>query len=101
MLLDSTSVHPYGAFWLDVADKGIKALAVIIGGIWTYINFIRSRTFKRKLEPSVSGEIFEKDGNYYILVSKRLKNVGQAQYTIRQKGTALEADTLNPDGRKN
>lgn len=99
MLLDSTSVHPYGAFWLDFADKAIKALAVIVAGIWTYINFIRSRTFMKKLEPSVSGKIFEKNGKHYILISKRLKNVGQAKYPIRQKGTALEADTLSPDGR--
>lgn len=34
MLYDSSSVHPYGSFWLDVADKGIKAAAVLVGGCW-------------------------------------------------------------------
>lgn len=100
MLLGSDSVYPYGSFWLDFADKGIKALAVIVAGAWTFVNFKRSRTFQRKLEPSVSGEIFGSGGAQYILVTTRLKNVGQSQYNITQEGTALEAVKLSGEGRE-
>ncbi len=100
MSLISDSVHPYGSFWLDVADKGIKGLAVVVAGAWTFINVKRSRTFQRKLEPSISGEIFESGGEHYILVTTRLKNVGQSQYYITQKGTALEAMKLSAEGRE-
>jgi hypothetical protein len=99
MGLDSNSVHPYGSFWLDVADKGIKALALIVGGVWTYINFSRSRIFRRRLDGSISGEIFSRNGDHYALILCRLKNVGQSKYTITQKGTGLEAITLSKGGR--
>jgi hypothetical protein len=100
MLVSSAGVHPYATFWLDVADKGIKALAVMVGAAWTHINFLRSRTFKRKVESSVSGKMFVKEGRYYVLVSCRLHNVGQSKYPIKQKGTYLEAMTLDPGGRR-
>ena len=99
MLLDANSVHPYGSFWLDVADKAIKALAVIVGGAWTYINYVRARTFKRKLESNISGEIFSKNSKFFVLASCRLKNVGQSVYNIQQKGTAVQAIALRDEGR--
>ena len=100
MLLSSESVHPYASFWLDFADKGIKGLAVIVAGAWTYMNFKKSRTFQRKLEPSITGEIFESGGQHYVLVTTRLKNMGQSKYTITQEGTGLEALKLSPHGRE-
>jgi hypothetical protein len=100
MIPDANKVHPYGSFWLDFADKLIKGLAVIVAGAWTLINFKRSRVFHRKLEPSVSGEIFESGGEYYILVQTRLKNVGQSRYIITQKGTGLEAIKLSTQPRE-
>lgn len=97
MLFDSGSVHPYGSFWLDVVDKGIKGIAVIVAAIWTYF---RADTYRRKIEPSVSGELFSKDGEHYALVLCRLKNLGQSKYVIRQKGTYLGAEAMRPRGRE-
>lgn len=98
MLLCLDNVPPYWNFWLDVADKGIKALALIVGAVWTYINVIRSRTYKRKLELSISGRIFNKNGAYYLFASCQLKNVGQSKYTIQQRGTYLGAFTISDKG---
>lgn len=99
MFLDQPPVHPYASFWLDVADKGIKALAVFVAGIWTYATVARSRTYRRKLESSLSGEIFKRGTDHYLLVSCRLKNVGQSIYTITQRGTAVSSYTLAASGR--
>ena len=33
MFVDSP--YPHASFWLDVVDKGVKAIAVAIGGLWT------------------------------------------------------------------
>lgn len=98
MLLGSDAVHPYGSFWLDVADKGIKALALIVGATWTIINVHRSRTYTRKLEPSISGTIFEKNGRFYLLISYQLKNVGQTKYTIKQEGTYVGVFAISEKG---
>lgn len=98
MLFGSDSVHPYGSFWLDVADKGIKALAVAVGAVWTYVNVHRSRTYKRKLEPNISGTIFEKNKGFYLLISCQLKNVGQTKYTIKQEGTYIGVFAIHENG---
>jgi len=100
MILSTESVHPYGSFWLDFADKFIKALAVLVGGAWTYINFLRSRTFQRKLELSLSGEFFEQDEEQYLLVTASIKNVGQSHCSITQEGMGIEALKLSTKGRE-
>jgi hypothetical protein len=100
MLFASDAVHPYGTFWLDVADKAIKTMAVLIGAAWTYNNVRRSRVYARKLEPSVSGTIFAKNGGLYILISCQLKNIGQTKYAIEQKGTYVGAFTITDQGEE-
>jgi hypothetical protein len=100
MILSTDGVHPYGSFWLDFADKFIKAAAVLVGGAWTYINFQRSRTFQRKLELSLSGEFFEQDGEHYLLVTTSIKNVGQSHCSIAQEGMGIEALSLSTKGRE-
>ena len=99
-MLEATTVHPYGSFWLDFADKAIKGAAVVIGGVWTYVIAVRSGTFRRKLEPEVSARLFKAAGTDYVEVTCGLKNVGQTNYPIRQRGTAVEIVPLSPDGRK-
>lgn len=94
MLLAPPEVHPYANFWLDVSDKALKTLAVLIGGLWTWVNFRKSRTFKRKLEASVSGEIFCQAGRFYLAIVCHLKNVGLGVYEIQQKGTACIVTAL-------
>jgi len=100
MFLESAGVHPYATFWLDVADKFIKGLAVCVAAVWTYYNQVRSRTYRPKPGCSVTGEMFSKDANYYVLCTCKLKNYGQSKVSIHQQGTALEAVTLSEDGRK-
>lgn len=99
MILEGSAVHPYGSFWLDVADKAIKGAAVIVAGVWTLINFERARTFRRKLEPKVSAQLFKIATDNFLVVTCRLKNVGQSKYPIRQKGTAVEIVSLEATGR--
>jgi hypothetical protein len=77
---------------LDAADKGIKVLAVAVGAVWTYYSV------RRKLELSISGTIFKKNGNFYLLISYQLKNVGQTKYTIRQKGTYVGVFAISEKG---
>jgi hypothetical protein len=98
-MLFSPEVHPYATFWLDAADKLFKLVAVLVAASWTWMNYSRGRTYKRKLEASVSGEIFFKNGLAYLLAQCRLKNVGQSVYKIQQKGTACTVESLSLKGR--
>jgi hypothetical protein len=97
VIFESPPIHPYASFWLDVADKILKALAVLVAAVWTYF---RADTYRRKIEPSVSGELFSSDGQSYAQVVCSLKNLGESRYVLTQAGTYLSAQVLRPAGRE-
>ena len=75
--------------WLDQTDKIVKITAVVVGGVWAYLKFIRGRIYYTRLEPAITARAFCKDGTDYLLATVSLKNVGAAKVDIEQKGTAL------------
>jgi hypothetical protein len=77
---------------LDIVDKVVKVAAVLIAAAWGYLNYRRGRTFKRRLEPRISGKIFFRDGTWLLCGEAELKNVGLSVVTIEQKGTAIIVD---------
>ncbi len=90
----SPDTHAGAKFWLDVADKAIKTIALLIGAGWTYLNYLRGRTFKNRLEVEATGELFERAGAHYLLATCRLKNVGLSEFPIQQRGTACTVYAL-------
>ena len=108
VLQQAAIADPYATwkFWLDVADKGIKALALCVGAIWTVVNYRRGRTFSKRLEPSVSGHLGETDSRQFLFLTCSLKNLGLSKVEIQQRGSAclvfaITPQDLNPppDGR--
>jgi hypothetical protein len=75
---------------VDIAQKLFTIAAIIVGGVWTYFNFFQGRTFRMRLEPSVSGVISTFDGANHLIVSISLKNVGLSKVEIEQRGSALQ-----------
>jgi len=85
----ASNSHATASFWLDVADKFIKFLAVLVGAAWTWMNYRRSRTYAQKLELLIAGNVVSKRGNY-VEISAGLKNLGASRYEVQQEGTACE-----------
>ncbi len=56
--LTTNSPHKEAAFWLDVFDKIIKFSTLLVGGVWIWINFKRSRIYAQKLTSSGSESIY-------------------------------------------
>jgi hypothetical protein len=79
---------------LDVVDKVTKILAVFIGGVWAYLNYIRGRTFKRRLEPNVSGKLIRAQGTLLLSGLVQVKNVGLSRVAINQRGSAVTIAAL-------
>jgi hypothetical protein len=79
---------------LDIIDKIVKVAAVFIAAAWGYLNYRRGRTFKRRLEPKISGKIFLSNSAWILSGVAQLKNVGLSVVTIEQKGTAIVIDDL-------
>jgi hypothetical protein len=86
------AAHPTLSTVLDFIDKIVKVVAVLIAGAWGYLNYRRGRTFKRRLEPRISGKIFVRNNSYLLCGQAQLKNVGLSVVTIEQKGTAIVVD---------
>jgi hypothetical protein len=84
-------------FWLDVADKAVKALALLVGAVWTYLGYRRGRTFARRLEPAVAGRLIERDGKHFLMIISTVKNVGLSKVPLQQRGTACTLFALTVD----
>jgi hypothetical protein len=74
---------------VDIVQKLFTIAAIIVGGIWTYFNFFRGRTYRMRLEPAVSGKVATLDGVSHLIATMNLKNVGLSKVEIEQKGSAL------------
>lgn len=79
---------------LDVIDKLTKILAVLIAWAWAYLSYVRGRTFKRRLEPNVSGKTIHTKGMVFLSGVAQLKNVGLSRVGINQRGTAITIAAL-------
>lgn len=95
-----TTLHPHISFWLDIVDKAVKVVAVLLGGAWTLMHYLRGRTFKRRLEPGVNGLLFRSGGEAYVVVTCTLKNLGLSKCDLDFPGTWCEVQQMKPAGRQ-
>lgn|SRR2546423_2478041 len=86
---------------LDLVRTIVQVAAIAVGAVWGYYQFIRSRTFKRRLDATVSGSVLHEGGAVYVRVSSKAKNVGLCKVKLRQAGTAVEILSHAPKGKPN
>lgn len=91
-----TSAHPQLAFALDIADKLIKLAAVLLGGVWTYWNYRKSRTYEQRLDLEIAGTVFTR-GDLYGDVKLTVKNIGNTQHNVEHDGTFCELSLIRED----
>jgi hypothetical protein len=72
-------------FWVD---SGLKFTALVFGAGWTVHHYLRGRTYARKPVLTVGGRLFRKNGQHYLSILCRVKNVGQSKYVFKHKGLA-------------
>jgi|SRR5215203_755785 len=75
---------------VDIVQKLFTIAAIVGGAIWTYFNFFRGRTYRKRLEPEVSGKVLTLNGSSHLLATMSLKNVGLSRVEIEQRGSALQ-----------
>ncbi len=74
---------------LDLIRTIVQVVVVAAGAIWGYYRFVRSRTFKLRLEPTVSGIVRNEKHSTYVKISSKLKNVGACKVDVSQTGSAV------------
>jgi hypothetical protein len=93
------TVYPDASFWLDVLDKAIKVIAVLIGGVWTFVNIRISRIYRNKAEISITGTLHPRGNALLLIINCQIKNIGQVKYDINQKGTCVQVLGINDQGK--
>lgn len=74
----------------EVVQSACTILAIFGGAAWAYFNFFKGRTYRPRLEPTLSGKFISKDGANYLVTTAQLKNVGLSRVKIKQEGSALQ-----------
>jgi hypothetical protein len=76
--------------FVELLKNVFEIAAIGAGGIWTYFNFFKGRTYKPRLECEVDGSVETHSGRPLMKVVVRAKNVGLSRVSIEQKGTILQ-----------
>ena len=90
------AVNPTSPVLLDVADKVIKLVAVLLGGLWTWWNYRKSRTYAQKLELQLKAEVLLK-GDLYVDITASILNIGAARYLLQEEGSACSIVAILKD----
>jgi hypothetical protein len=76
--------------FVELLKNICEIAAIVIGGIWTYLNYFRGRTYRSRLECEVDGSIEIHSRRSLLKVVVKAKNVGGSKVRIDQEGTALQ-----------
>ena len=75
--------------FLSETEKVTKILAILLAGGWAYYHYFRGRTYRPRLELSVSGDFAASDTVDHMIATVKLKNVGLSRLVLEQRGSAL------------
>jgi hypothetical protein len=87
----------YASGLIKDVNAVVQTTAILVGGIWAYLKFVKGRTFRPRLEPTVSAKTSTRGDYIDIIVSGALKNVGGSRVDIKQQGTGLRVLTAKPE----
>ena len=83
--IDWTSTKDFAETFANVT----QSLALIAGGVWAYFKFVKGRTFRDRLTPTVSGRCVSIDGSRFLIVTTQLQNVGLSRIAFDQEVSSL------------
>jgi hypothetical protein len=85
---------------LDSIDEAVKVAAVVVGAAWTFLNYVRGRTFRSRLDIDLTGAISERGGVEFFVGSCAAKNVGLSKIPLQKVGTGASIYALRLAPRK-
>lgn len=82
----------------DIVQKAAAAVAIVGTAGWAYFKFVRGRTFRRRLELTISGEVRRGPGIVYLLTNSTAKNIGLSKFEIDHEKSGLRVMTHASEG---
>jgi hypothetical protein len=68
----------------------VTALALLVGGAWAYLKFVRGRTYKPRLSVDLAGQWRALEGVGSVLhLGVHVTNIGASKASLKQYGTGL------------
>lgn len=74
---------------IDLLQKVLSSLAIIIGSVWAYYKFIKGRLFYPRLEVIINGHLISNESNNYLILYCGLKNVGSSKVDLNIDSSAV------------
>lgn len=74
---------------VELATSLLTGVAIVVGGIWTYFNFIQGRIYYPKLEADVELALTSNDHDYYLRATAKAKNVGLSRINVIRDSTFI------------
>jgi hypothetical protein len=85
---------------LDTIDEAVKVAAVVVGAAWTFLNYVRGRTFRSRLDVDLTGSISERHKVQIFVGACTAKNVGLSKVPLQKVGTGASVYALRLTPRK-
>jgi hypothetical protein len=79
---------------VEVIRDVAQIAAILLGGIWAYLKFIRGRTFKSRGELRVKATLLTFDDEPAILIDTRFQNTGLSRIKLRTDIAHVTVDWL-------
>lgn len=79
--------------WADIAQKTAATVAIFGTAGWAYFKFVRGRTFRRRAELTISGEVRRGPGVVYLLTNSTAKNIGLSKFEVDHEKSGLRVMT--------
>jgi len=76
--------------FVEILKNIFEIAAIIAGGVWTYFNYFKGRTYRSRLECNVEGSIITHSSRSLLRALVKVKNVGLSKVSIDQRGTILQ-----------
>ena len=84
--------------WADIVQKTAATVAIVGTAGWAYFKFVRGRTFRRRVELTISGEVRRGQGVVYLLTNSTAKNIGLSKFEIDHEKSGLRVMTHASEG---
>ena len=75
--------------WSNVGRNAVQILALLVGGGWAWLKFVRGRTFRRRGELTVEGALHAFAGESALVVRVAFKNTGLARISVVASPTVI------------
>ena len=73
----------------DAADHLTQSLALIVGGAWAYLKFLRGRTFAYRADITLAGEVVDLGQWPAVMAHLAFTNTGLSKLPLKQGGKVI------------